>query len=331
MPQDIPASPDQDAKPESAAFQQALASVESMLYDCTQHSSVMGRQAMQGLVLAGGKRMRPRFLLGLGEHFLAEQSGSLVAAAAALELTHCGTLLQDDVIDASLERRGQPTAFAMFGAGAGVLGGNRLYTTAFLLLLKVNVQWAEWLIEALQEVVDGEIVQQEQTWQLPPDEDSLLFVSHSKTGAFFGFACKIVASLYGTDTDAANYWGRRLGFGFQLADDLLDFGGKIDKPVCKDLREGYQTLPVFWAARRSSELSAAIKHVYESREGRDFRQAYDLIQQSEARAITLHVLSDLQVELLGQLDAWLPGGDARYTDARAVCQDFAAAAFYRML
>ena len=303
-----------------------LAAIEQRLREQTQYESTFLSDVVRSLVFAGGKRMRPRLMVSFGLELEVPQQ-VLVACGAAVELVHAGTLLQDDVIDRSELRRGQPTAWVRWGVGAGVLGGNLVYMRAFDdLLARGYAREARWLIEALHAVVVGEMYQQQQSWQSEPDEAALVHIAHHKTGAFFGFICQVLTKYIGGDAERARQWGVLLGYGFQLADDLLDFGGPIDKPTAKDLREGFQTLPVYRAARTSPALAAAIARAYQTRAEADYDAAYSLIRQGEARDATLAELAQVEARLMAGLDGWTDGKGARIESA---AREFIRASLYR--
>ena len=303
-----------------------LAAIENRLHEQTHYDAPFLSDVVRSLVFAGGKRMRPRLMATLGVA-LDVPHAVLTACGAAVELVHAGTLLQDDVIDRSELRRGQPTAWVRWGVGAGVLGGNLVYMRAFDdLLARGYAREARWLIEALHAVVVGEMYQQEQSWRPQPDEAALVHIARHKTGAFFGYICQVLTKYVGGDAERARQWGVTLGYGFQLADDLLDFGGPIDKPTAKDLREGFQTLPIFRAAKNNPALRAAIARAYERRAEADYDAAYALIRQSDARDATLAELAQVEAQLMGGLNGWTDGKGDRI---EAAAREFIRASLYR--
>lgn len=281
--------------------------VEERLEIACNRGTARMQEVCWSLLGAGGKRTRPRLLIeaGLTAELPCE---ALVPLATAVELAHNATLLQDDVIDKSPLRRGQPTAWSRWGAGSGILGGNLLFMRAFETLAEANLPLQSGtLAAAIGRLVEGELLQADQRWNPHPSLASVRTVAERKTGEFFGWITRSIAELGNGDAEAAQRWGMLLGFGFQLADDLLDFeqpATKIGKPAENDLREGYVAYPV--AARLAEEpnLAAAIRIAFEQRSDAAFALAYQRVRSGETAVCTREELAQVTQKLASP--DWLP-------------------------
>lgn len=204
------------------------------------------------LIEAGGKRIRPLLLL-LTTKLMGYEGTRHINLAAALEFIHTATLLHDDVVDESPQRRGQPTAQMLWGNKASILVGDFLFSRAFegmvedgsLLVLKI-------LSRAASLIAQGEVLQLEALCDLTMSEAYYQEIIEAKTASLFEAACHIGAVL-GTasfeETEDIKHFGRLLGCLFQITDDLLDYKGDVSfgKKRGIDFREGKVTLPVLRA------------------------------------------------------------------------------------
>lgn len=268
------------------------------------------RRIAESLTGAGGKRLRPRLAAELGAAAgIGEEV--LVPLATAVELAHNATLLHDDVIDESPTRRGKPTAWALQGAGAGILSGNFLFMQTFRTLIDAGLApQASSMANCIRRLVEGELIQAGLRWNASPEVADVRLVAERKTGEFFAWICRSLAETGGGDCAAAERWGTLLGFGFQLADDLLDFhqllpAEKVGKPVRKDLREGYVTWPIAEEIQKNQELAQLLKVVFVSRDESQFEKAYDILAQGSVIQGLQKVLQETEDQLARSID-WLP-------------------------
>lgn len=208
------------------------------------------------LIEAGGKRLRP--MLTIASALLSGgPDGSEVNYAASVEFMHTATLLHDDVVDESEQRRGKPAARMVWGNQASVLVGDFLLGQAFMMMVEAgNLDALGVLSRAAAIIAEGEVLQLAKAGDLDASEDDYFAVIEAKTAALFAAATEVGAIAGGTDEagrKALRDYGHALGIAFQLIDDVLDFGGAsgvLGKNVGDDLREGKMTLPVILLLQR---------------------------------------------------------------------------------
>lgn len=257
-------------------------------------------QVAAHLIGAGGKRLRP--ILTLAAAQLCGYSGeNHVRLAAAVEFIHNATLLHDDVVDESGRRRGRATANTLFGNKPSVLVGDFLFARAFQLMVETgSVEVLGVLSNAAAVIVEGEVLQLSAANDLSGGEDIYFKVIRGKTAALFEAATRAGAIVAGADAaraDALATYGDALGVAFQLADDLLDFGGAsaaLGKNAGDDFREGKATLPVLLAFARGTETERAFwVRVIEKRDQQpgdldralSLMRRYDALSETRARAV----------------------------------------------
>lgn len=210
------------------------------------------------LIAAGGKRIRPLLTLASTAMF----GGDMIRAhqlAAAVEFIHSATLLHDDVVDGSDQRRGQDAANHIYGNQASVLVGDFLFSRSFELMVEDgSLEVLRILSRASAIIAEGEVMQLSIAGNLETTIDQYLDVIKSKTAALFSAACEVGPVIGGQHVDiqkAMASFGLNLGIGFQMADDVLDYNAdraKLGKTVGDDFREGKMTLPVLMALHRAS-------------------------------------------------------------------------------
>lgn len=212
-------------------------------------------QVAQYIVTAGGKRLRPLLvLLASGACGLADPRR--ITAAAIIEFIHTATLLHDDVVDGSSQRRGRDTANQRFGDQASVLVGDFLYSRSFQLMVGIGeMPVMAVLADATNTIAEGEVLQLINCGDPDTTEARYLEVINRKTAKLFEAGAEIAAILAGQPEAirrALADYGRHLGTAFQLADDALDYSGDpavLGKDLGDDLAEGKPTLPLILAMR----------------------------------------------------------------------------------
>jgi octaprenyl-diphosphate synthase len=204
------------------------------------------------LVEAGGKRLRP--MLTLAAARLCGYDGPYhVHLAATVEFIHTATLLHDDVVDESDQRRGRPTANLLWDNQSSVLVGDYLFSRSFQLMVETgSLRVLDILANASATIAEGEVLQLTAAADLATTEEIYFKVVRGKTAALFSAAMQVggVIADAGEDKVKALFaYGDALGISFQIVDDLLDYGGKdaIGKNVGDDFRERKLTLPVIRA------------------------------------------------------------------------------------
>lgn len=212
------------------------------------------------VVRAGGKRLRPRLTLlsaaALIQDLDDKCSDAVERLAAAVELLHTASLIHDDVIDKASLRRGTCTLNETDGNHAAVLAGDYMFTRCFVLLHTLNcMPLFDSMAQTVSALVTGELEQLKRQGDLSVSEQDYRRTVYCKTGALFELACSGPAIFFKCENEkieALKKYGRLLGQGFQVADDLLDYQGRSDntgKDVGEDLSDGRITLPLIIALR----------------------------------------------------------------------------------
>lgn len=216
------------------------------------HTDGMLSQALAHIRQKTGKRMRPMLILLMARNYGAVTDSTL-NAAVGLELLHTASLVHDDVVDESGERRGQASLNATYNNKVAVLVGDYLLSTALLHVAYAgNKQIVQYLAELGRTLASGEILQLSNIRSQGISEDVYYQVIRQKTAALFEACCAIGALSAGAaeaDIVAAKGFGCNLGMIFQIRDDIFDYfeSADIGKPTGNDMAEGKLTLPVIYA------------------------------------------------------------------------------------
>ncbi|WP_037276550.1 polyprenyl synthetase family protein [Roseovarius mucosus] len=227
-------------------------------------------QVTAHLVEAGGKRLRPMLVLAAAD--LCGYDGPFdVHLAATVEFIHTATLLHDDVVDESAQRRGRPTANLLWDNKSSVLVGDYLFARAFQLMVEPgSLRVLDILSNASATIAEGEVLQLSAAQDLATTEEIYLQVVRGKTAALFSAATEVGGVIAGAPEDhvkALFEYGDALGIAFQIVDDLLDYQGDVKstgKNVGDDFRERKLTLPVIKAvAAANAEERAFWKRTIE--------------------------------------------------------------------
>lgn len=208
--------------------------------------------ALEHIKQRAGKRMRPMLIMLIAKNF-GKVSDATLHGAVGLELLHTATLVHDDVVDESLERRGQASVNAEYNNKVAVLVGDYILSTS---LLHVSYTHSEEIIRQLAELgrtlSNGEILQLSNISNTELSEQVYYQVIKQKTAALFETSAAVGAMSVGADEmdiQAAMKFGRNIGIIFQIRDDIFDYYDKSDigKPTGNDMAEGKLTLPVIYA------------------------------------------------------------------------------------
>jgi octaprenyl-diphosphate synthase len=215
------------------------------------------------LVDAGGKRLRP--MLTLAAARLCGYDGPYhVHLAATVEFIHTATLLHDDVVDESAQRRGRPTANLLWDNQSSVLVGDYLFARSFQLMVETgSLRVLDILANASATIAEGEVLQLTAAQNLATGEDTYLKIARGKTAALFSAATEVGGVIAGAEAEVVQAlydYGDALGVAFQIADDLLDYQGDegaTGKNVGDDFRERKLTLPVIKAVAKADAAERA--------------------------------------------------------------------------
>ena len=211
------------------------------------------RSALEHLLAAGGKRIRPTLGLLVG-NMLGAPEEKLITLGASVELLHTATLVHDDLIDGALLRRGMPTLNARWSPAATVLTGDFLFARAAKLAAETDyLPLMKLFSETLATIVNGELTQMFSARGVI-DRNNYYNRIYAKTASLFEMSA-LAASMVATENedirDSMKAFGYEVGMAFQIVDDILDFTGDqstVGKPIGSDLLSGLITLPAIYFA-----------------------------------------------------------------------------------
>ncbi|MGF1445258.1 MAG: polyprenyl synthetase family protein [Pikeienuella sp.] len=248
------------------------------------------------LIEAGGKRLRPILTLAAAQ-LCDYEGGDQIRLAAVVEFIHTATLLHDDVVDESAKRRGRATANILWDNKSSVLVGDYLFARAFQLMVDCgSLRVLGILSNAAAVIAEGEVLQLTTAHDLATDLNRYKQVIRGKTAALFAAATEVGGVISGVPeakVAALRTYGDALGMAFQLADDVLDYGGTaaaLGKNVGDDFREGKVTMPVILAYGRGDTEARAFwtRTIVRGEQGEgDLETALGLMRDTGALADTL--------------------------------------------
>ena len=262
------------------------------------------RSALEHLLAAGGKRIRPTLGLLVG-NMLGAPEEKLITLGASVELLHTATLVHDDLIDGALLRRGMPTLNARWSPAATVLTGDFLFARAAKLAAETDyLPLMKLFSETLAIIVSGELTQMFSARGMINRENYYQRI-YAKTASLFEMSA-LAASMVGIEDedvrDTMKTFGYQVGMAFQIVDDILDFTwdpSAVGKPIGSDLLNGLVTLPAIYFAETNPtnkdvislpdggwKDSERVKRLVDAvRQGPAIQQAMDEARQAVERAL----------------------------------------------
>lgn len=235
-----------------------LADFVSLFNQSLSHEDGLLGSALEHIRKRAGKRMRPILILLMARNF-GQITDVTQNAAVGLELLHTASLVHDDVVDESEERRGQASVNATYDNKVAVLVGDYILSTALLCVARTHSeQIVTYLAELGRTLSEGEILQLSNIGRKDISEDVYYDVIKQKTAALFEACAGIGALSSGAseeDVIAAKQFGQNLGIIFQIRDDIFDYydSKEIGKPTGNDMAEGKLTLPVIHAVNNGGD------------------------------------------------------------------------------
>src|SRR5687767_7362846 len=212
---------------------------------------------MRYVVKRKGKQLRPMFVF-LSAKLCGEMNESTYRAASLVELLHTATLVHDDVVDDSLERRGFFSVYALWKNKASVLVGDYLLAKGLLLSLDNNdFQILKYLSNAVRQMSEGELLQMEKSRSLNLDEATYFEIIKNKTASLLASACAAGAWSTSQNEEATSKmkaFGEKVGIAFQIKDDLFDYAFQdVGKPTGNDIKEKKLTLPLIYTLNNTDK------------------------------------------------------------------------------
>jgi octaprenyl-diphosphate synthase len=223
---------------------------EQYFKDAVKSRASLLDRIMQYIVKRKGKQLRPMFVL-LSAKLGGEINEKTYRAASLVELLHTATLVHDDVVDDSLERRGFFSINALWKNKIAVLVGDYLLSKGLLLSLdNGDFRVLQIMSEAVRLMSEGELLQMEKARNLNLKEDIYYEIIRGKTASLLASACSAGAFTTFPDQESVEkikLFGEKVGMAFQLKDDLFDYGSaSIGKPTGNDIKEKKLTLPLIY-------------------------------------------------------------------------------------
>ncbi|UUE18106.1 polyprenyl synthetase family protein [Leuconostoc mesenteroides] len=258
---------------------------------------------------SAGKLVRPALTLLFSELTDAPYNHKAIVLGASIELLHLATLIHDDIIDESKLRRGQDSIQAHFGKDTAVYAGDYLLTGMLSLLNDAdNIQANKLALEALRNILFGELTQKHNRYLTDTSFDNYLTQITGKTAALFKLSVLFGAtSSDGVSSqllDVVGKLGENLGIAFQLLDDYLDFESiteqlSLGKPAGQDIRNGIYTAPILFALE-NPDINAELKELLALRDGITDDQLvhiHNVVLESDAMSRLNSLLAEYSQEL----------------------------------
>jgi octaprenyl-diphosphate synthase len=243
---DIKAPIDQELKAFEEIFKNSMKSKVALLDKITHY-----------IIKRKGKQIRPMFVFLIAK-MCGKFNESTYRAASLIELLHTATLVHDDVVDESYERRGFFSINALWKNKIAVLVGDYLLSRGLLLSVNNNdFHLLKIVSEAVKEMSEGELLQIEKSRRLNLDENIYFDIIRQKTASLIASCCASGAASVTSDAEVINdmkQFGEKAGIAFQIKDDLFDYGNyrQIGKPTGIDIKEKKLTLPIIHVLNKVS-------------------------------------------------------------------------------
>jgi geranylgeranyl pyrophosphate synthase len=250
--------------PFTTPIQASIQEVEELMRSQAHDRHPELQAALDHLIIAGGKRVRPALVLLTG-NMLGADHDRLITIAAAVEMLHTATLVHDDLIDGALLRRGNPTLNSHWSPAATVLTGDFIFARAAKLAANTDcLPLMKLFAETLAIIVNGELTQLFSSRGIANRENYDRRI-YAKTASLFEMSARAAAMISPVDhvfVEKMQEFGRKTGLAFQILDDILDFTGEqesVGKPVGSDLLQGLVTLPtLYYIEKYPNDTNVAI-------------------------------------------------------------------------
>ena len=237
---------------------------ERGLREITASSSIITRQIGSYILDSGGKRLRPKLVLLVGEAVGLSRE-AVMPLAYSVELLHTASLLHDDVVDGTEIRRSRATANQVFGDKPALLVGDFLSASALDIVFSLgNVQLGSLIVKTIKRMAEGELLEIERSLAFHDNLEVYFNIIYLKTASLFelcAIAPGIMAGLSGDLLSAIAKFGRNIGMAFQVVDDIINLVPDThdDKDAFNDIAERKSTLPLIHLFQDKPELLERLK------------------------------------------------------------------------
>jgi len=237
-------------------IKEELATFEIKFAEAVKSQAPLLDRIMKYIIKRKGKQLRPMFVF-LSAKLHGTVNESTYRAAALVELLHTATLVHDDVVDESLERRGFFSINALWKNKIAVLVGDYLLSKGLLLSTGAeDFKHLHILSEAVKQMSEGELLQIEKARNLNVREDIYYEIIKGKTASLLSSACSVGAWSTSHDEEICRkmkIFGEKVGMAFQIKDDLFDYGNEsVGKPTGNDIKEKKLTLPLIYTLNNTN-------------------------------------------------------------------------------
>ncbi|MBK8699958.1 MAG: polyprenyl synthetase family protein [Saprospiraceae bacterium] len=268
------------------------------------------------IIKSKGKQIRPMFVF-LSARIFGESNPDSYTAASLVELLHTATLVHDDVVDESFQRRGFFSISALWKNKVAVLVGDYLFSQGMHIALDTGqYKMLHIVSKAVKAMAEGELLQLEKARRLDIKEEIYFDIIRKKTASLIAASCSLGASSTAKNDEAIELMrniGENIGMCFQIKDDLFDYGDSdVGKPLGIDIAEKKMTLPLIYALNNTSYFNKR-KIIYmiknQSKDESKVREVIDFVKASEGIAFTIEKMNEFKSTALRQIQQ-LPQNEA---------------------
>lgn len=230
-------------------FQEKILALDTLILKESHSDVCLIPKVTSHILLSSGKRIRPLLTLAAAEMCGYKGGSRDITLAACVEFVHTATLLHDDVIDHSDERRGQSAAHKIWGNKTSILVGDFLFTKLFQMLVEDgSLAVLKVISKVSSDIIEGEVAQLSLKANLNATREDYFQVVQLKTASLFQASAEVGAVLAGSGYEQAlRCYGQNIGIAFQIIDDTLDYSSHFEtfgKPIGNDFQERLSTLPI---------------------------------------------------------------------------------------
>jgi octaprenyl-diphosphate synthase len=290
-----------------------LKTFEGKFKEAVTSNTLLLDRVMRYVVKRKGKQLRPMFVF-LAAKLCGNVNESTYRAASLVELLHTATLVHDDVVDDSLERRGFFSVYALWKNKVSVLVGDYLLAKGLLLSVdNDDFKILRLLSDAVRKMSEGELLQMEKSRSLNLNEEVYFQIVKNKTASLLASACAAGAwssSQNEEITSKMKAFGEKVGIAFQIKDDLFDYAlQSVGKPTGNDIKEKKLTLPLIYALntidkKTRRDIIYIIKN--ESNKRNKINYVIDVVSKSGGIEYTVAKMNDYKQQALDILHSFPP-------------------------